>query len=90
VAHEAVSRRPPEFPRHGGTPYRGLRVRRWALGCVHRSRTILCRAVPNLGITIRNFSIAVGLGWAPPLKPGAPHGSLWRTAMCEQRCARSG
>jgi hypothetical protein len=28
-------------------------------GFVHRSRTLFCRAVPNLSITIRNFFIAV-------------------------------
>jgi hypothetical protein len=28
-------------------------------GFVHRSRTIFCRAVPNLSITIRNLCIAV-------------------------------
>jgi hypothetical protein len=28
-------------------------------GFVHRSRTIFCRAVPNLSITIRNFFVAV-------------------------------
>ena len=28
-------------------------------GFVHQSRTIFCRAVPNLSITIRNFFIAV-------------------------------
>jgi hypothetical protein len=38
---------PADFAIHDGTPYRGLRVRRWGLGFVHRSRTILCRAVPN-------------------------------------------
>jgi hypothetical protein len=48
-AHAAVSRRPPisldtMVPR----PYRGLRVRRWGLGFVHRSRAIFCRAVPTL------------------------------------------
>jgi hypothetical protein len=37
---------PADFPRHDGTSYRGLRVRRWGLGSVH-SRAILCRAVPN-------------------------------------------
>jgi hypothetical protein len=41
---------PADFPRHDGTSYRGLRVRRWGLGFVHRSRTILCRAVPNLRV----------------------------------------
>jgi hypothetical protein len=30
-------------------------------GFVHHSRTIFCRAVPNLSITIRNFFIAVHL-----------------------------
>ena len=43
---------------HGGTPYRGLRERRWGLGFVARARTILCRAVPNPSVTIRNFRIA--------------------------------
>ena len=28
-------------------------------GFVHHSRTLFCRAVPNLSITIRNFFIAV-------------------------------
>ena len=54
---------PADFPRHDGTPYRRLRARRWGLGFVHRSRTIFCRAVPNLSVTIRNFCIAVGWGW---------------------------
>jgi hypothetical protein len=31
---------PADFPPHAGTPYRGLRVRRWGLGFVHRSRAI--------------------------------------------------
>jgi hypothetical protein len=31
--------------------YRGLHVRRWGLGFVHRSRAILCRAVPNPRVT---------------------------------------
>ena len=30
-----------------------------SLGFVHRSRTVFCRAVPNLRLTIRNFCIAV-------------------------------
>jgi hypothetical protein len=38
---------PADFPLHDGTPYRGLRVRRWGLGFLHRSRSTLCRAVPN-------------------------------------------
>jgi hypothetical protein len=50
---------PADFPRHGGAPYRGLRVRRWGLGFAHRSRATLCRAVPNPSVTIRNFCIAV-------------------------------
>jgi hypothetical protein len=38
---------PADFPLHDGTPHRGLRVRRWGLGFVHRSRAIFCRAVPT-------------------------------------------
>jgi hypothetical protein len=32
----------------------GLHFRRWGLGFVHRSRTSLCRPVPNPSVTIRN------------------------------------
>jgi hypothetical protein len=39
---------PADSPLHGGTPYGGLHVLRWGLGFVHRSRKILCRAVPTL------------------------------------------
>jgi hypothetical protein len=44
------------------TPYRGRHEKRGVWGC---SRTILCRPVPNLSDTIRNFCIAVRLcsGW---------------------------
>jgi hypothetical protein len=45
-----------DSPQHDDTSYRGLRVRRWGLGFVHRSRAIFCRAVPNLKVTIRNLS----------------------------------
>jgi hypothetical protein len=58
IAHAAVTRRPPNFPLHDGTPYRGLHVRRWGLSFVHRSRTISCRAEPNFRLTIRSFLIA--------------------------------
>jgi hypothetical protein len=34
---------PADFLLHDSTPYRELRVRRWDLGVVHRSRTFLCR-----------------------------------------------
>jgi hypothetical protein len=54
IAHGAVSlKTPADFPRHDGSPYRELRVRRWGLGCVHRSRAIRCRAVPIPTVTIR-------------------------------------
>ena len=43
---------PAEFPLHDGTPYQGLRKRRWGLGFVHHSWAILCRPVPNLSVTI--------------------------------------
>jgi multidrug resistance efflux pump len=50
---------PTDSPLHDGSPYWGLHARRWGLGFVHRSRTILCRAVPNLNVTIRNSCVAV-------------------------------
>jgi hypothetical protein len=50
---------PAGFPRHDGTGGYAYAVGVWAL--VHRSRTNLCRAVPNLRVTIRDFCIA-----APP------------------------
>jgi hypothetical protein len=53
---------PADSPRHDGTPYRGLHVRRWGLGFVHRSRTIIYVApsCQTLNIMIRNFCIAAG------------------------------
>jgi hypothetical protein len=45
---------PADFPPHDGSPYRGLRVRRWDLGFVPRSRTM-----PNPAVTIRSGCIAV-------------------------------
>jgi hypothetical protein len=55
-----------DFPRHDGSAYWGLRVRRRGLRFVHHSRTILCRAVPKPQVTIRNFFIAVR-----PVRPSA-------------------
>jgi hypothetical protein len=46
---------PADFPLHDGTLYRGLQVRLWGLGFVHRSRAIFCRPVPNTRVTICNF-----------------------------------
>ena len=54
IAHGGRYATPADFPRHDGTAYRELHVRRWVLGFVHRSRAIFCRAVPNLSVTIRN------------------------------------
>jgi hypothetical protein len=51
---------PADFPRHDGTAYRGLRVRRWGLFIVQGD--IFCRAVPSPKATIRDFCIAVGGG----------------------------
>jgi hypothetical protein len=39
VAHGGRFATPADFPLHGGTPYRGLRVRRRGLGFFPRSRT---------------------------------------------------
>ena len=47
VAHEAVLRRPPNFPRHDCSPYSYVHVRRESLEYVHHSRAVLCRPVPN-------------------------------------------
>jgi hypothetical protein len=49
IAHEAVFATPADSPRHDGTPYRELRVRRWGLGVIHRSRALLLprRAQPE-------------------------------------------
>jgi hypothetical protein len=56
---------PADFSRHGGTPYRGLRVRRWGLGFVHHSRAIFCRAVPNLTLRFATSpSLYSGMGAA--------------------------
>ena len=46
---------PADSPRHDGSAYRGLHVRRWGLGFAHRSRTILCRAAPNLALRFATF-----------------------------------
>jgi hypothetical protein len=51
---------PADSPRHDGTPYRELHVRRECLGFVPGSKAIFCRAVPNLGVTICTFCVA---GW---------------------------
>jgi hypothetical protein len=53
---------PADFPRHDGTPYSHVHVRRERLGFVHRSRTIFYRPVPIPNDTIRNFCIAVPRG----------------------------
>jgi hypothetical protein len=39
-AHAACFASPAGSPRHECSPYRGLRVRRWGLGLVHRSRAL--------------------------------------------------
>jgi hypothetical protein len=54
---------PADFLLHDGTPYRRLRVRRWGLGFVHRSRghslSPLCQ---TFCVPIRNFYTAVRPG----------------------------
>ena len=42
------------FPSQDCSPYSYVHVRRVSLGFVHRSRTIFCRAVPNLTRPTRN------------------------------------
>jgi hypothetical protein len=59
---------PAGFPRHDGTTYRGLRVRRWGLEFVHRSRAIFCRPEPNHKLKLR-FATFASL-YATPLAHG--------------------
>jgi hypothetical protein len=54
IAHAAVSRRPPRFPSPGWYPVLTCTTRRRSLGFVHRSRTLFCRPVPSLSVTVRN------------------------------------
>jgi hypothetical protein len=60
---------PADSPRHDGTPYRGLRVRRWGLGFVHHSRTILYRPRQTPTLRFANFCIAVLRGWLSQVWP---------------------
>jgi hypothetical protein len=53
------------------------------LGFVHRSRTILFRAVPNRSVTIRNLRIAAGGGGG-----GSDEEEEDACAACEQ-CGRT-
>jgi hypothetical protein len=66
IAHAAATRRPPIPPYTSVARIEGLHVQRWGLGFVHRSRTIFCRAAPNLSVAIRKLF--------PPLY-GRPRGS---------------
>jgi hypothetical protein len=50
---------PADLPRHDCSSYSHVIVRRESVGVIPRSRTIFCRAVPNLNVTIRDFCIAV-------------------------------
>jgi hypothetical protein len=52
IAHEAVSRRPP-IPLYTILPVLTFTRMSQMLGCVHRSRAIFCRSVPNPRVTIR-------------------------------------
>jgi hypothetical protein len=54
---------PADSPLHDGTPYRGLRVRRWDMGLVHRTRTIL--VAQTLTYDSQRFRRCRTLGHAP-------------------------
>jgi hypothetical protein len=56
---------PADFPLHGSSPYRGLHVRRWGLGFVHRSRAILSpRAKPLRCATFLSLYAVLMVGCA--------------------------
>ena len=67
---------PADSPLHDGTPYRGLHVRRWGLGFVRHSRTILCRAVPKLRFA--TFSSPYARGFQPRWRCGEAKACLPR------------
>ena len=50
---------PADSPLHDGSAYSHVHARRESLSVVHHSRSLLCRPVPNLDLTIHNFCIAV-------------------------------
>ena len=92
IAHGAITR-PADFPRHDGTLYRGIRVRRWGLGVVPHSRVILCHAVPTLRVTIRNCCIAVERQgpceedpWLHQARAGLPSLSNTQRARVRELC----
>jgi hypothetical protein len=53
---------PADFLLHDGTSYRGLRVRHWGLGFVHRSRAIFCRPRAKPKLKSHLLQTAVGGG----------------------------
>jgi hypothetical protein len=55
IAHGAVSRRTPIYIHTVVARNHRFTTRREILGFCHRSRTVLCRLVPNASIAIRNF-----------------------------------
>jgi hypothetical protein len=55
IAHEGRYATPADSPRHDGSPYRRLRVRRWGLGFVHYSRVVFFRTVPNPNVRFATF-----------------------------------
>jgi hypothetical protein len=62
IAHEARFATPTDSPRHDGSAYSHVHVRRERVGFVHRSRVIFCRPVPkSLTYDSQLFSIAVRL-----------------------------
>jgi hypothetical protein len=57
---------------------------RTTLGFFHRSRTILCRPVPNFSVTIRNLCIAVAQPQPPRSEPGSQLEGLQSARGAEQ------
>ena len=72
---------PADFPLHDGSPYRGLRVRRWGLGFVHRSRTISLAPCKTLAFRFAFFASLYSAVWKS--------GTWWRSTRGGERNLRT-
>jgi hypothetical protein len=90
IAHAAVSRRPPISLSTTVARTHMCTYDAEILGCVHRSRSIFCRAVPSPNDTIRNFFTAVWRGCWVRRVPGAGGGAERHAGVDPGRRAQPG